>query len=107
MRLDVDISVYTESMGAFAAVSGQLDLVIPPQPGDVISLRLTANPVDKIPSINGFDGQLKVKQRVFSVGKHGSVLLQLDDLVVTSEEDAVNLSRYLEEGFGLFVDKHE
>jgi hypothetical protein len=106
MKFDVDISVFTEPTGAYATVTGQLDLVGAPERGDVISLRFPANAVDKIPSISGFPGLLEVKQRIFSVGERGTILLQLDDLVVGSEEDAINLSRYLEKGFGLFVDKH-
>lgn len=106
MKFDVDMSVFTESAGAYATVSGKLDLVDAPIAGDVISLRFPANSVDDIPKASSILGHIKVKKRIFSLGDHGAILLQLDDLVVGTEEDATDISRYLEDGFGLFVDKH-
>jgi len=107
MKVSIDFSVYTDVDGAFGYVSGEIDVIESPQVGDTISFISPSSDL-VIDSLLGFDGHLKVTDRVIAANRSDSrVMLALSDVGLAKKDDAVKLMAYMEKAFGLFASKYE
>lgn len=107
MIVNIDISVFTESNGAFGSVSGSLSVSIAPHIGDVISFGFN----DKEIILNtdcGFSGLLKVVGRVISAkSETENAVMILEDLLLPTMTAAKEVMQYFELAFGLFCDEYD
>jgi len=107
MKLNVDLSLFYGSTGAFGRVSGELDLPAIPQTGNTISFMFSNNDVAPV-IVNGFDGLVTVAGVRFAPQSLKTpVTLDLGEIVLHTREDARKVMTYLEEGFGLFGDEYQ
>jgi hypothetical protein len=106
MRLHIDFSIFTpsESVGN---VHGNLELSMVPRSGEVVAFSKPREGV-LLPQIDGFSPHLKVKTVVHvPASTADAVLLELEDITVSSVNDAKKVMKYMEEGFGLYADQHD
>lgn len=106
MIFKIDFSIFTNNFKAFGSVNGSMELGVLPSVGDKI---LFTKPKKDMPfPFDGFDGCVMVKQRIFFASKENDPpLVLLSELTVQTDGDAVALTKYLEEGFGFFVDLYD
>jgi hypothetical protein len=107
MKINVDLSLFYGSTGAFGRVSGEIDLPVVPQMGNTVSFMFPNN--DVLPVIvKGFDGLVTVAGVRFAPQSlKTAVTLDLGEVVLETREDARKVMTYLEEGFGLFGEEYE
>jgi hypothetical protein len=104
MKVSIDVIVFTSDT-AIGMVSGELDLVAVPQTGNIVCF---SSPFEGVAHVGGFSGHLTVKHVLFRPAKDDSgVTIMFDDIVADSRETALEIMRYLEQGFGLFADEFE
>ena len=107
MKIHLDCSIMSDTE-AFGYVHGSIDLSFPPRSGDCLSL--AASSKDAIlPDVKHFTGRLKVEKVTFTPMRADGieVSLTLDDIIVSSREDARKVASYLEQGFSLYFDEFE
>ena len=104
MKLNIDISVFIRSGGAFGHVSGTLDLDTLPAVGDTLSFAVPRDA--SIPKPHAFLGLLRIEDRVFDVANQASITLMLEDLYFDSADVAREAGNYLEKAFGLAIHVH-
>ena len=105
MKIYIDISIFTAAL-AVGNVKGTIEVEVIPNIGDTICF---SSPINKniLPcSVESFDWLIKVESKIFNplpnIG--GGVLLSLQDLTLDTLEEAIKVSKYLEDGFSLFFD---
>jgi hypothetical protein len=108
MKIHVDVSLFCSQSGAFGNIHGDLELAGVPAVGSSIVFMSPSNGVLPV-RVPGFGGSLKVTDVRFAVGQTmtAGISVSLDDLVLHSEDDARQVMKYLELGFGLFGDEYE
>jgi hypothetical protein len=104
MRIGIDVSIFTRSGGSFGHATGTLDLDLIPEVGDTLSFVFPNIAGAAIP--RGFAGVLKVSDRVIDAAGKAPITLMLEDLMLSSVEDARAVSKYLADGFEVIVDVH-
>lgn len=103
MKISVDFSIYTQADGAFGSVSGEIEILTPPQIGDSISFLFPQGDQAIDPSA-GFSGILKVTDRVIAANRDDQLLmLALSDITLATKSDALKVTEYLETAFDLFA----
>lgn len=104
MIVYIDVSIFSEESGAYGKISGELELPIVPQIGDLISFTFSEkNKNIVLPAY--FDGFLTVTDRVVPANVDTqNVLVSLSDVMVPTVTSAVNVMDYFESGFNLFAD---
>lgn len=80
-----------------------MDLPLPPEIGDCISLLNDRRGTQVGPAIREFNCQPRVQARIISIGDR-TILICLEDLVFSRREDALTVARFLESSFGLAFD---
>src|SRR5258706_7488472 len=108
MKVHVDLSLFYGATGAFGNVHGDLELAAVPFIGSSVVLAPALN--ETLPVlVPGFNGIVKVTDVRFAPATSlvREVSLSLDDLALQSVDDARQVMKYLEEGFGLFGDEYE
>jgi hypothetical protein len=103
MKLSIDISIFTDSDGAYGQVMGSITVDIVPQIGDSISFLFPLVQVTE--RSMAFPGLLRVKDRIFNAAADSSVALSLEDVVVPTREDADVVAKLMETGFRFTVDR--
>ena len=107
MRVRIDFSIYALSGVAFGDIDGWLEFAVEPLIGDTVSLMSAPNG-EVMPKGHVLGGQLKVTERIVRpMQVDAAITLMLDDLVVESIPQAVEIAAYLESGFGLSSDVYE
>jgi hypothetical protein len=106
MKIYIDISIFTDIL-AVGNVKGTIEVEAIPRIGDSISFLFPINKNVMPCSIKSFNSQIKVENVIFNPlpNAGGGVLLLLQDLKLDTLEDAIKVSKYLEEGFSLFFDE--
>ncbi|HEV7606576.1 MAG TPA: hypothetical protein VGO61_04530 [Steroidobacteraceae bacterium] len=104
MKIEIDISIFTSSDGAFGSATGSIELEVVPQVGDTISFVFPKAP--GVLPLAGFAGLLRVTDRVFSAGGGSKISLALEDITVPNADAARAVAEYLDKGFGLGVDTY-
>jgi hypothetical protein len=102
MKFSIDVSIFTQSNGAFGNVTGTIELDAAPQIGDTISFAFPK--IADLARAAGFTGMLRVRDRVFNVGGGSNIALSLEDLELSTVEEARAVAEFLEKGFGLGTD---
>lgn len=106
MKTNIDFSIFSAG-SAFGKISGDVDCLVVPMVGDIIAFTFAPNNL-AIPFGHNFGGHLKVTDRIIVPNRNESVLtLVLEDMVIGTQEQALNICRYLEAGFGLHVDIYD
>jgi hypothetical protein len=106
MKLTIDISVFVADTLSWGRVWGSAEFPEVPAIGATVSFAI---PLKKaVPLPDGFTAELRVDSVVFrpNVKDETAVMLFLEDLVLESTEQADAVTKYLEQSFGLFVDKY-
>ncbi|MFW5425820.1 MAG: hypothetical protein ACKE8G_06385 [Methylophagaceae bacterium] len=104
MKFYIDISIFSEENGAYGNITGDLELSLPPQIGDVVSFSFAANNKSIILPAS-FDGFLTVTDRVISANMDDKrILISLSDIMVPTREHALKVADYFELAFDLFLD---
>jgi hypothetical protein len=104
MKIAIDISIMTKSDGAFANVTGTITLEVIPQVGDTISFAFPKT--QNVAPVLGFTGMLRVADRVLDAGEGPKVSIALEDVILSTVQEARAVGEYLEKGFGLTVDPY-
>ena len=107
MKLNIDLPLFLSPSGSFGAVGGVIELDCMPRIGEEISFMI---PINKIPPFiePWFKCNIKVENILHSVSPEiPNVLVFLEPIVLDSKDQGHKLSKYFEEGFGLYVDEHE
>ena len=104
MKVSIDFSIFITEK-AYGNIEGEMEFLTPPSTGDMISFMPIKSKVE-YPNISGFFAELEVKQRVFIAGKDKKILVLLDDVVLTSMDDAEVLSNYLALEYDLYLNKY-
>ena len=107
MKLNVDLSLFLSPSGSFGVVGGEIELDFIPRIGEEISFML---PINKIPPFAEpwFKYNIKVENVLYSVSPEiPNVILFLEPIVLDSKDQGHKLSKYFEEGFGLYLDEHD
>jgi len=97
-KVYVDASIFTKAK-AFGKISGQIDVSIIPQIGDL----MTFGPRGPT-SVFTVVGLLRVNDRIISANDGVAVSLVLEDIIVETDEDARKLIQFFEAGHGLLGD---
>jgi hypothetical protein len=107
MKIYIDLSVLTNA-AAVGRVHGELELAAVPPIGSRLVLSSPKNGVLPI-QVSGFTGQLRICEILFWPVSPDtvSVSLMLDDVVVASISEGREVMKFLEDGFGLYVDEYE
>ena len=107
MKIHVDFSVITKSGEAIGHVNGLLDCFVEPQMGDTISFMLSPEGIT-IPLGHVFGGLLKVNSRVIRLdGTEIPLSLELEDFLVDTREQAIELMKYFESSFKLYANYYQ
>jgi len=107
MEVSVDFSIFISATKAYGNITGSLNLPAIPTSGDFISLTSPLSHEVYVPVIDEFAEQIEIKKVIFIPGNEGRILIQLDDIVLDSENNARKLVDYLVDGFGLYFDKYD
>ena len=99
MKISVDFSIFFHDGQAFGNVTGELELATTPMKGDIVSFLFPKNGMPR-PLSSAFAGLLPVTDRIiasdfFTIG--------LGDINANSIKDALEISIYFEDAFGLHV----
>jgi hypothetical protein len=106
MKFYIDISLFTESSGAYGNITGTIDLPACPCAGNIISFSVPLKTRVKPITIKEFSGHLTIMKVIFGIGEKETISLALDDITVKNKEDANLLVTYLSSGFDLFFDEY-
>jgi hypothetical protein len=96
----IDISLFTED-DAFGMISGEIEVPIMPQIGDVIVFDGQGADVVRHEAAFGM-GPLEVTNRLISAASNGAVTVMLSDIEVKTKEDARQVMAFFEDCYGLF-----
>ena len=99
MIATIDFSIFYSPTEAYGSVTGKIDVPDSVSVGDEV-LVLKESPA------KGFCGRLRVTSVSRTQNGLQSILIGLDDVVLESMEDAIVLTRELENQGGLFVDPY-
>lgn len=107
MKVDIDSSLSTRGGEAIGRLHGAIELAAVPPIGSSISF-LSARGGAMLPMIEGFSGMARVAalQLAANLTTNG-VLAILEDIAVPTREDGRRLAKYLEEGFGVFLEEYD
>lgn len=107
MKINIDISLFSEDSGSIGRVHGPINLSCTPQVGSSISF---SNPLvqSSFPIVSGFNGLLSISSVIFTAnGDSDGVLALLEDIVVPTREDGMKLAKFFEDGFGFYLDEND
>ena len=102
MQASIGFPIYWGDNHGGCNVAGALPFEVLPEPGDRISLAAPAN--GEVLPHTGFEGTLRVEQRIFQPGSPGRFAMVLEPVVVDTEIKAQMLRQYLARAFGFTAD---
>lgn len=102
MRIDIDFSIFTSTPSAEGVISGKIEARELPRAGEIISFLIAPNQ-SNFPSASGFNPLLKVENVIHGASGQGATL-QLQDVTLPNKQSVVEVTAFLEQGFGLFFD---
>jgi hypothetical protein len=100
MQIHIDFSIYVTTPEAFGLVSGSIESARLPSVGETLNILQGRNLPRRIP---GFNGTLKVAAiSPVTLPDGDSVVISLEDLELTSRDDAKFLQEFLAQEVDLF-----
>ena len=102
MKIYLDFSVFTPLVSV-GNVHGEFDLDVVPSEGEVLSF-LSPKKKTTVDLVSGFKYELKVEHVSEVPTEPSRVLLSLEDVTLTTTQDAKKVMAYFEQGFGLHAD---
>jgi hypothetical protein len=107
MKIYLDASVLITDDRAAGRVSGVIELAAVPPIGSHVMLAKPLKPVGSI-NVRGFTGALKVTDLRFEavIADAVSISASLEDICVSSIEEARQVMQFLEQGFDLSADEY-
>jgi hypothetical protein len=107
MNVAIDVSLLSVAGEAIGRIHGSLRLASAPIAGSSIAFLDPKMPVS-LPSVDGFDGLVRVSSLQFAANDEADgVLALLEDIVVPSRQDGLILVKFLTDGFGLFFEEYD
>lgn len=107
MKVNIDSSLSTASGEAIGRLHGAVELATVPPVGSSISF-LSPRGEAMLPMVGGFSGMVQVAALQFAANcvTDGALAL-LAGIVVPNREDGKKLAKYLEDGFGVFLEEYD
>ena len=106
MKVSIDFSIFTREQGAFGYVSGQLEFAVVPMVGDSVALMFPIHAATLPECVAGMLLRVEGRGHLFAPGCP-TLALSLSNLEVATVPDAVEASRFFEQGFGLFANIYD
>jgi hypothetical protein len=107
MNIVIDVSLLSADDHAIGRIHGSLSLMCVPTIGSSISFLYPKASVS-FPKVEGFGGLVRVSSMQFAANNdHEGVLALLEDIVVRTRQDGLNIARFLQEGFRLFFEEYD
>lgn len=107
MKVSVDISLLASDGDAIGRIHGSVNLPCAPSIGSSISF-FSPRESATFPTVEGFSGLVRISTVQFAANcESDGVLALLEDIVVPDRQDGMKLAKFLEEGFGLFVEVYD
>lgn len=104
MKFSVNFSIFIGDTSAYGNIDGAMEFDLVPCAGDIIYFIPDDSSII-CPNISGFRDQLEVTERIF-ISNQKDIRLHLEDIILTSKEDAVALSTYLVKGYNFFLNEY-
>ena len=100
MRIDIDFSIFTPAPSSEGVISGKIEVNELPRVGEMVSFSFAPNE-SKFPLESGFNPLLKVENVIHNANGQ-SAAVQLQNLILPNKKSVIEVTAFLEQGFGLF-----